>query len=1158
VLLLALWIITPIVHAAPSTELPQEFYTVLENSIGRFAIVDKATGQMRIGSVSAASTASFAAPFRSHQPDVTAITSGFLAAGTEQIALSSITSNRILFAPVNATPTTVFFPREPGPDGVALIRESNVTPHRLLLNSVYGPDALHSLEMTTGTNLGTPAFNDDVGNLPDVRSLQPHYLNAASRREGLSVWYTAGSPSLLTLYDNGGVISGLNVGSLPADTRLATNVRNIIGNFMAVGFVPGSKTLSLITINTGATPWQPVAPFPTFDLGFEVGSIAAATGLGGAPHGILITSNDGTQAAFGQINNTGTLVSILQNFTNTPSLVINGLLPVPGRGIIRLEGKPGNPSTSFIFDGWNGGSWATKDAGALPGVLPAQTEFASVLWYDAEPLVDPKAKLLQIDVEADWSNGGGTLPSPLTRETFVSSSNGLDNPVPIAITPPAAATHVLTNQLLADCSIAVLRPNSALLDPPLNVVPASGDYDQPVLVDADSIDTLYDIFYRENRAGVAWQEYGFAFGVGYPSTWLFYAKHKITGATGPIISRTYSFDPADYPDFDSDNDGVPDYVEQWANLDPNGGADSDGDLQSDMEEILDQNEPDDITDFEPAASRNPPFIGQGFLLIVEANDTSTGEASPGETIEVRNMSSAVLDDAIVEVLTSPAGLGGQLGAPITVNTPVSLRHWAVLNSPLYFDLGNVALPPRDGREVYKLLEIPDIPLPPINPILSGTDLEADASAWRTAAQAAYAAFEPVTAITDINPLDTAVAVLGEAALYDALLNLDPSVQTSLGVPQDIPADSIAGHSLFTLFGDRASDSERSNLSEAMIAALELDGLSFNNLLAILEAEVAAATDLQTLLTAIYDWHVLHSDSGDAANYMPGLPLPLEVLRGLTRGDDLPFETAPDPPGPPHWDYRAAATQALVDSAKTDLANALALLPSAYRPVADWTIEIGSPILPGETYGYTNISNLTPVVLVNDFGELFNLDQGLGLSQGARYSVHGYTDVTAPGGISGHDAIEPIAIVVLTIPLASDSDQNANLLDDQWEEFFFGNTGVVAPFETHPVSGFTYLTYHISGADPRDDSMDIPSIPNIPFPEPTLVLLPNNNLGLDFSFPHDHVDSYNFGVQDSDDLVMFDDLPGTTFSSLGGDNYQIDLGATATPTRRFFRLTMALN
>ena len=1152
-------------RAAPSTELPEEFYAALEFSVGRFVLVDKGTGQVRIGSVSGTNQVAFATPFRTYMPEVSGITTGLQGPGSEQVAISSTTKNRVVFAPLGGGASINYFPQHPGPSGLALVRETNFSPDRLLLDSRWGPGGAPTLEMTEDANLGTPNFIDDASNLASMESLQPLYEAPNLRREAVIVWDTEGAtPRLLTLFDTAGFVGGTFAQDLPPGTRLASNVRDVANRLMVVGYVPGSPSLTLVTIDTVPTPWDADNsgnPYPVDAAPFPVREVSAVSGLGGgAPQGILITSEDGSQTALARIINGGTQLDIVQIFESNLAEGITGAVMIPGRGIMIFEGPAGR-STDYYFHSWTGAAFELQDKGTLPSLLPPQVEFATILWYDAEPLVDPDANLLRLDVEPDWSNGTGPLPAALTRETFAGTMEGLDNPVPIGLAPPSGATHVITNQLLPECSLSVLQPNSTILDPPLSVLPVSGNYDDPVLIEADTADTIYDIFYRENRAGVPWRQFDFSFGVGYPSTWLFYAKHKVTGVTGPILIRTYTFDPAAYPFFDSDNDGVPDFVEQWALLDPNGGADSDNDLQSDMEELLDGNDPNDVNDFEPDATRSPPFIGQGFLLIAAATDTTTGRASPGEQIEVRNMSSAVLDYAPVEPLTSPVALAGELGAPLTVNTPVSFRHLAILNSPKYFDLGDTPTPPRDGREVYRALEIPVIPLPVINPVLSGTDLDADAADWIAAAQAAYAAYEPVDTITEITPLDTAVAVVVEAALYDALLALDPALQTSLGVPQDIPADPgppvvpfKPGFELFTLFGDRDGDAERTDLSEAMLAALEADGLSFVNLLTQVESSIASAVNLQALVTALYDWHVVHSDPDDELNYMPALPLPLDVLRGLVRGEDLPFEENPDPPGPPNWDYRPAALQPLVDSAKIELATALAELANAYRPVETWTIEVGPPTIPGQTYGFTNTGTLNPVALLDEFGEFVLLEQGLGLSFGAQYSVIGYTDVTGP---AGHDAIEAIAVTVLSIPLASDNDLNGNLLDDKWEEFFFGAVGVVDAFDTHPTSGLTYLAYHLSGADPRDDSTDEPSF-DAPLPSIEIVILPNTNYGIQFAFPEEYFDAVDWGAEESADLITFNPIPGASVQALGGGLYVIDVGALLSGNMtQFFRLTMTL-
>lgn len=1136
--------------AAPSTELAREFCTELEYVPGGFAIVTKASGQVRVGRVDALNQVFFKPSYRSHQPDVRSVTSGFHNGSTEQLALASPTANRVIFAPVDGTSTVPYFPRQPGPNGVSLYREGNGSPDRLLLHCLYGPASSSPpfpddyLEATEGSNMGNPVLINEAAKNFDLDAMQPLYLDSIARREAVAGWYFPDGPRLLLLYDDNGKIGPTLGDPLPPETRFASNARRADGGLMVVGYVIGSKDVTLINIDTSSTPWQPVSPYRVDTLPFGVGSISAATGAD-APNGLLITSDDGTGSAYGQIDESGGKIDIVQDFTSTPDKIIHGFLPVTGHGAILLEGDE-RGSSSFRFHVWDGSRFTLKDSGSLPPTLPAQTTFATLLWYDNEPLVDLDAKLLQLDVEPDWTNGAGPVPADLTRENYVDQGTGLANPLAITPSVPGQATHVLTNQLLDTCSLAVLQPNSALFTPPLRVEPASDNYNDAVLAEALA-NTDYEILYREDRPGAPWQTYTFAFGVGYSSSWQFYARHLGTGESGPIISRTYTFPAEGLLGMDSDKDAVPDFVEQWLGLDPNGGPDTDNDLQSDLEEILSSTNPGDSQDVTQTENRNPPFAGEGFLLIAQAFDATTGEASPGEQIQVRSMSSSILDNGKVENLTTPPALVGQLGAHLTVNTPIPHRHWAVLSSPVYFNLGTMASPPRNGREVFRLLQVPDLALPTVNPALSGTDLASDAQAWIDAAQVAYGTYHPADDISGIHPLDTAIAVIGEAALYDALLRLDPEIQDSLDVPQTIinpPHPYIPGYRQFTLFGERDGDAGRHPLTEPMIAALEADGLSFANLLTLIEVAANAATPeaeaLRDVTTALYNHHVANSST------TPLMPLPLEVLRLLARQQPRPVEYDPMP----------GITEGDIIQAQTAITGILDQLPAAYRPITSITVEVGPPSLPDQAFGYTNISSGNPVVFLDSFGEIFTLDQGLGLAHGTRISALGYNDLTPP---EGHEAIEPLGLTVLSVPMASNSDSNGNLLDDDWEEFFFGALGVVNPFDPHPVNGFSYLQLFLLGHDPRcEDPPPDESMVLLELSDPEVIILPNSNFGLRFEFPDIFFNNFAWSLSQSPDLQVFSEIPGAVFQSEGDNHYLVDVGAIYSGfERRFFRIEMAL-
>jgi hypothetical protein len=505
----------------------------------------------------------------------------------------------------------------------------------------------------------------------------------------------------------------------------------------------------------------------------------------------------------------------------------------------------------------------------------------------------------------------------------------------------------------------------------------------------------------------------------------------------------------------------------------------------------------------------------------------------------------------METLTSPASLSGELAATLKVGTSIPLREWLVLNTPRFFDLDGSSPEVRGGREIYRIMQCPDQAPPEINPTLSGGDLGSDATAWLNAAQTAYSGYEQVNTLTSLTPWDTAVAVLAEAWVYNALKHLSSADQTSLKVPQDTVDDNgtpIPGYSRFTLFGGRDGDAARTPLSPAMQDALLGDGLSFRKLLPIIQTRVDNSTtpNIKNLTTQLYAFHVAHSRTHNVppGNVIEMLPLPLDVLRLLARGKDLPTG------------YAGNFDTTLVNDAKQEMWKILYNSPSPYRTVATWTVRVQSSSQPGEKYKYIKASDGHLVSFYEPDGDRHNLDQGLGLAEGTRFEVTGYTDVT---GATGTDAMELISLRLLFAPLASDNDTNANLLADDWETFFFGSKGAVDPFAKHPVNGYSYLQLYLSGADPRSNAA--PSEPMVViFPgKTTTVPLANGNMALRFKFPETYVAHFDFIVQQSDSLNGFADMPDPSLLTKIGENlFEIDLGAAAASgDKNFFRLYMRL-
>ncbi len=212
--------------------------------------------------------------------------------------------------------------------------------------------------------------------------------------------------------------------------------------------------------------------------------------------------------------------------------------------------------------------------------------------------------------------------------------------------------------------------------------------------------------------------------------------------------------------------------------------------------------------------------------------------------------------------------------------------------------------------------------------------------------------------------------------------------------------------------------------------------------------------------------------------------------------------------------------------------------------------------PLHQYDYLLQGTADKIWLVDHFGDRQLLEQGLGLALGSVFEVTGFTDVTVPAGFTG---LEFIRIESVVTPLASDTDANGNLLDDGWENVFFGDLGVIGPFDPHPVTGHSYLQYHLSGADPRSGSLATPILNLIP-DGINLVWVPAATAyNLHFTFPAEFQDRFDFALESSSTLAGFTG-PANTGAlvevSPGNYRFRIKIAESNLDTN-FFRIGISL-
>ena len=1146
-------VLSATLSAAPSLRLPREWAAPLD-SAKAVVLVETETGQTRMIRFEGTFEGIDSGPKVTNLPGITGLNTGLQSDGIEHLILSSTTANGVRLFNTNDFSVTSFQPDAPGPITAIPLRRLSGDPAGLHQLSAYG-DSAEVLQRYTDILSPNPTPDGrPFGNFP-VYDLQPTRIpGSPDLRAGIA---SIASVEGVNLYEvraevNGATYTHLAGGGTPGE-KIATGCRGSDGRLCVLRYQPSATDLGIVT--------QPYFGFPVGSatsnvLPFKIGSIMAVPpSVPGAPHGVVITALDGSGAAYAHID-LGTTLSIQAIFKPDEGNILTGLVPIPGHGLLLLEGPlESQRSTSWTGYRENRGNWEKVNGNTLEPWLPAQTNFATLFWFKGIPLVEPGAEIIKLETRGDWTRktSNAAIPAQIELSALLTAEQGLtpfSREAPGSI--PAGANYLLTSQRENQVSITALDTDLALQTPSVSLSPPSGNYDNPVTLTALFDDDSNELFFREDRPGSPWRPFTTQT-ISYPSGWLFYARNLNTGIAGPILRRDFTVSGINPNSFDSDNDGVPDYVERHLGLDPAGGADSDGDFQSDLEEIFaNKNPADPESNLPPGDPRDPPFLGEGFELIAQAFNASGQGASPanefnaatreddfpGETLRAFDLHGNLLAEENVVELMSPPPLAGQNGALMQIGTVIEEAAWITLVSPTTFGVLDVPEPPRTGREVIKVMQRPLNPVAEVVTVPGGTDRDADAEAWIAAAIAAHESHETISSLTELRPVDNALSALAEQALYSSLMTLDLADRLALGVPTTIDE--------FTLFPQRSGESSKVVFSADMWAALRAAGCDFPALLAALEPATADANvlALANQLTAL---HASDSESH------PLMALPLDVFRSIIRTGTIEDPAPGDPARPNPY---VGIPQATVDTVKAAFDALLGQVPFTKRPVETWFLVIGPSTTPLHHYDYVRQGTSDKVWLSDRNGERILLEQGLGLAHGTVYEISGFTDAVAPAGFLG---FEPIKVESIVAPLASDSDSNGNLLDDGWENVFFGKLGAVGPYDPHPVTGHSYLQYHLTGSDPRSGTLAGPVVTISPVNLAFEWVPAADTYDLQFDFPAEFFDQFNFILQASSTLEDFAgpaDQGGVQTVSPGRYSFRIQSEQSNLSTN-FFRIGLSL-
>ncbi|BCX49497.1 hypothetical protein HAHE_34050 [Haloferula helveola] len=1092
-------------------------------------VIDEATGQLRFAQSDPGGRLTWSPVVRTYLSDVSDVAGSLDGNSGELLALTNPWANRIVTVEIDDPALTLgsMTPPHVGPAAICEIDTSG--PELLIGSNLAGGGAGAWLDAVEDIPAGGVPLAQSSGFAP-IDQLEPLFETLGGDRMAVGRIVST-STKLFLSYRGGGAVSFAIQDTIAGDWQIASSVIGEDGRTMVVAWQTGGTTVLLYTLNggIGAGSALTLTGEPKLILSGGIGSIQRVE-VPGAPDGFLAVSRDGSEAVWVRVF-TGKTLSVEAGFQPTAAgLQINALVPVDGVGLVQLDGKAGGgPSSAFESHVWTGTRWGVADAGSLPKPLSNQTDFATIFYFDSEPFLTETASLLGLEIQPDWTTGSTSSPFPpsITGETYGSTTLGLGSPGARGFTAPGGSGYLLSNQHEPYLSISALRSNDLISTPSLIINPPGGSSPTTVEVSALFDAERYVLKYRKSDPGSPWQDWSGGLSVPYSSTWYFYLEDQITGDSGPITSRTWTIPVGGLNGTDSDSDGVPDYVEAERGLDPFGGADSDGDGASDLEEILAGTDPTD--DSSIPSPRNPIPQGEGVRWLATAgNHTPTARISNGEAIEAHDMAGALLARDEVESLTHPT-LGSIRAAEPVSNSSPAQTEWAALASPIFFDVGTGVNPPRTGREMIRLVGIPSPSGPVIGFTPSGANSSADAAGWIAAAQAAYSTWSPVSELTEIFPEHSAMAILCEAMIYDRLV-----AEGLLGAPVPTLPE-------FGIFPWRSQDAGRLPLDRPMISGLASLGYDFSALRDLVEAEVETVSTtrdaLRSAADAIYAFHIANSDSS------PGLESPFRVLRDWIEGLGFPAS------------YSGVVTDPILTDAETAIAEIRGLSGQPYRPVESWAVEVAAQGVepPGVAIRQPGA---TPVALLRPTGEPFLFEQGIGVVEGTTLTVQGFVDVTSP---TGYPAMEVTALVYNSLPKESARDQDANLLDDEWERFFFGSTGN-DPYSVPAASNFTLLEHYLAGTDPRGGD-DPPSSPaDLSPPALSIEAAGGGVFEIEFAWPEEYFEQMDFIVEGSPDLSpgSFVEIPGAVITPLGGGLYLITLPPVPpAQVAHFYRVRLAL-
>ena len=519
------------------------------DGIADVLVLDKLTGNIRVGLLDAGGNLSWSAPLVSGVENATAIAIGnYLSPGQNAVAVTAPDFNRInlvSLANTNSATNAVIWPVfGVGPNSLITLDNpfglASAAPTNLLVATSHNAgnvELLERMEVYGGNNITpfSPAQFSESSLFERGNALALNPSNSPSFAAGLVRGTDADRFDILQFTNApGGVLLSLtnlppggdyacgnfNAETLPRFAFYQAGASNVLFASLlgdADGLILGD-TVSLVTTEPVKNIFYDASPAGAF----------------------LVEFSDGVQAvAFA--GDTPVVGNVYRSGLAGGNNVFTGIVPLANGQFALLDAAAGAPASTHAqvvnFDGTN---FTQISASALPAISSRATR-ANVWLFQTEPFVNRDPGFVASFALPDWSDFISGLPGTVSvvEETDAGTGSGLGNTSTNSPgAPPSGGNFGLANQIADGISVFSYAPPRATEPVTITIAPPPGYYSSAIQVSLSALAPGGLIYFRTDPAG-SWQSYASPFSLTNAAAVEYYGV-GYSGLPGRLLTANYS------------------------------------------------------------------------------------------------------------------------------------------------------------------------------------------------------------------------------------------------------------------------------------------------------------------------------------------------------------------------------------------------------------------------------------------------------------------------------------------------------------------------------------------------------------------------------------------------------------------------------------------